>query len=153
MAEQPPKVKHDWYQTETHVVIEVRVKGLKPESVKTEFGPSTLNFSAPMPEGGGAEYILDLDLAHPVDPDQCTFKVLSTKVEIRLKKCDGYRWAKLEGDGQPALPTASAPTATPATTTASQPPSYVSNTGRNWNKITQVRIFNQNSTLMKCRQT
>jgi len=60
------KVKHDWYQTETHVFIEVRIKGLKPESVKTEFGSSTLNFSAPLPDVGGAEYCLDLDLAHPV---------------------------------------------------------------------------------------
>jgi suppressor of G2 allele of SKP1 len=61
------KVKHDWYQTETHVVIEVRIKGLKPESVKVEFGPSTLTFSAPLPDVGVSEYCLDLDLAHPVN--------------------------------------------------------------------------------------
>ena len=73
MASQPSKVKHDWYQTETHVVIEVRVKGLKPESVKTEFGPSNLSFSADLPEG--VTYVLDLDLAHPVVADQCSYKV------------------------------------------------------------------------------
>jgi len=73
MASQPSKAKHDWYQTETHVVIEVRVKGLKPESVKTEFGPSNLSFSADLPEG--VTYVLDLDLAHPVVADQCSYKV------------------------------------------------------------------------------
>ena len=139
------KVKHDWYQTETHIVIEVRVKGLKPEGVKTEFTTSTLSFSATLPGDGSSEHCLDLDLAHPVVPEECSFKVLSTKVEIKLKKRDGIRWAKLEGDGQDPLPTPSAvggsSTATAsATTTAvsSHPPSYVSSTGKNWNKITQV---------------
>ena len=61
------KVKHDWYQTETHVVIEVRIKGLKPETVKVEFGESSVSFSAPMPDVSGSEYCLDLDLAHPVN--------------------------------------------------------------------------------------
>jgi hypothetical protein len=36
------KVKHDWYQTESHVVIEVRIKGLQPDTVKAEFGATTL---------------------------------------------------------------------------------------------------------------
>ena len=61
------KVKHDWYQTETHVVIEVRIKGLKPETVKVDFEESTLSLSAPLPDVSGSEYCLDLDLAHPVN--------------------------------------------------------------------------------------
>ena len=30
-----PKIKHDWYQTESTVVVEVRIKGLNKEQVKT----------------------------------------------------------------------------------------------------------------------
>ena len=31
---------------------------------------------------GGSDFVLDLDLAHPVRPDQCTTKILSTKVSV-----------------------------------------------------------------------
>ena len=104
------KVKHDWYQTETHVVIEVRVKGLQADKVKVDFGDSTLTFSAQMPESGSAEFCLDLDLAHPVVPSECSYKVLSSKVEIKLKKRDGFRWSSLEGSGETPLPTPAATT-------------------------------------------
>ena len=32
----PPRPKHDWYQTEANVVIEVRIKGLKEDQVEVE---------------------------------------------------------------------------------------------------------------------
>ena len=38
----PPKIKHDWYQTETTVVVEVRIKGLDKTQVKVEFDKKSL---------------------------------------------------------------------------------------------------------------
>jgi hypothetical protein len=69
--------------------------------------------------------------------DECSFKVLSTKVEIKLKKRDGIRWPKLEGDGQPPVPTA-ASLATSVASDSNHPPSYISSSGRNWSKISTV---------------
>ena len=99
-----PKIKHDWYQTETTVVIEVRIKGLNKEQVSVEFQPRELNVSATIPQRNNAEYNLDLDLAHEIQPERCTFKVLSTKLEIKMLKKDGIRWTVLEGEDPLPVP-------------------------------------------------
>ena len=82
MAE-APKIKHDWYQTETHVVVEVRIKGLKSDEVKVEFGAASLSVTAKLPPPSSSEYSLELDLAHPIVEAECSHKVLGTKLEIR----------------------------------------------------------------------
>ena len=38
-----PKITHDWYQTETQVVIEIRVKKLKPDQVEIAFASTSLD--------------------------------------------------------------------------------------------------------------
>ena len=81
------QISHDWYQTETQVVVEVRIKKLTGEMVKVEMGDTTLSVTAKLPTG--SEYSLELDLAHPILPLQSSYKILSTKIEIKLKKCEG----------------------------------------------------------------
>jgi len=122
-----PKIKHDWYQTETHVIIEVRIKKLDPKEVKVDFHPTSLSVTAKL--AVGSDYSLELDLAHPVVPEQSSYKVLSTKLEVRLRKVEGVRWAALEGDGAPPLPGGGASTQTSSSVRAP----YAS--GRDWNKI------------------
>jgi len=123
-----PKVSHDWYQTETQVVVEVRIKKLKPDECKIEINETSLSVTAPLPTG--SEYSLELDLAHPIVPPQSGYKVLSTKIEIKLKKAEGVRWAALEGDGSPPLP-GGVPKPTTATTGVKGP--YAS--GRDWSAM------------------
>ncbi|KAM9377826.1 protein SGT1 homolog [Pholidichthys leucotaenia] len=48
----------------------------------------------------GENYNLHLSLLHSILPQQSSFKILSTKVEINMKKTDAIRWEKLEGEGQ-----------------------------------------------------
>ena len=98
-----PKISHDWYQTETHVVIEIRIKKLAANMVKVDMEDTSLSVSAKIP-GSDSEYSLELELAHPVMPAQSGYKVMSTKIEIKLKKAEGVRWAALEGDGSAPLP-------------------------------------------------
>lgn len=88
-----PKIKHNWYQTETHVVVIVHAKNC--ENVKISCGENTLSVSAQLPTG--SDYSLELDLARPIVPDQCSHKISPTKIEIKLKKKDGLRWETLEG--------------------------------------------------------
>lgn len=123
-----PKVSHDWYQTETQVVVEVRIKKLKADECKIEIGDTSLSVTAPLPTG--SEYSLMLDLAHPIVPAQSSYKVLSTKIEIKLRKGEGVRWACLEGDGAAPLPGGSLP---PASATGGVKAPYAS--GRDWSKI------------------
>ena len=75
-----PKISHDWYQTETQVVVEVRIKKLKADECKIEIGETTLSVTAPLPTG--SEYSLELDLAHPVVPAQSGYKVINTLLMI-----------------------------------------------------------------------
>lgn len=48
----------------------------------------------------GSDYNLELDpLAHEVLPEESSYKVLSTKLEIKLKKKeDGILWGALESE-------------------------------------------------------
>jgi suppressor of G2 allele of SKP1 len=40
-----PKIKLDWYQTESHVVITILAKNVKQDGVKVEFAEETVSFS------------------------------------------------------------------------------------------------------------
>jgi len=92
-----PKIKHDWYQTETHVIVTILAKNT--EHVKVDYGESTLSVSAKLPSGG--EYSLELDLANFIVAEQCSHKVIPSKIEIKLKKREGIRWTALEGNPVP----------------------------------------------------
>ncbi len=126
------RIKHDWYQTETTVVVEVRIKGLSADDVKAEFSAAALSVTAKLPgQSASSEYNLELDLAHPVVPSESSYRVMSTKIEIKMKKKVGTRWAALEGDGSDPLTGAGsmeAPTG--------DAPKYPSSSGKDWNKIT-----------------
>jgi len=121
-----PKISHDWYQTETHVVVEVRIKKLSADQVKIDMEETTLSVAAKLPTG--SEYSLELDLAHPILPLQSSYKIMSTKIEIKLKKAEGVRWASLEGDGSAPLPGGSV-----VPTNSSLKAPYAS--GRDWSAI------------------
>jgi len=126
-----PKIKHDWYQTETHVIIEVRIKKLDPKDVCVEFNEVSLSVTAKL--ATGSDYSLELDLAHPIIPDQSSYKVLSTKLEVKLRKGEGVRWNALEGDGAAPLPGGAVPTASAAGGVKAP---YAS--GRDWNKVEKL---------------
>ncbi|EDO40460.1 predicted protein, partial [Nematostella vectensis] len=87
---------YDWYQTETHVVVSVMIKNSKQEDVYIEYGDQHLSVTVRLPSGN--DYSLELDLAHPVSPSQCKTKILSTKIELKIKKLEAIRWSSLETD-------------------------------------------------------
>ena len=97
------RITRDWYQTETQVVIEIRIKKLAANKVKVDIGETDLSVTAKLPDRD-TEYSLEVELAHPVMPAQSSYKVMSTKIEIKLKKAEGVRWSALEGDGSAPLP-------------------------------------------------
>lgn len=93
-----PLVKHDWYQTESQVIVTVMVKNVPKDGVCANFMEKEL--SATLQLASGDYYNLHLHLLHPIIPHQSNFKILTTKVEIKMKKADAIRWEKLEGEGQ-----------------------------------------------------
>ncbi|GLD46782.1 protein SGT1 homolog isoform X1 [Lates japonicus] len=93
-----PPVKHDWYQTEAQVIVTVMVKNVPKDGVCINFMEKELD--AKIQLASGESYSLNLHLLHPIIPQQSSFKILTTKVEIKMKKTDAIRWEKLEGEGQ-----------------------------------------------------
>lgn len=88
-----PNIKHDWYQTDVAVVITVLVKNVKQEDLTIKF--SDTNIILELLE---LRHKLEFKLSHLIVPSQCSYKITPSKIEIKLKKAEGIRWEKLEGD-------------------------------------------------------
>ncbi|KAG0339873.1 Protein SGT1 A [Podila humilis] len=109
------RVRHEWYQNDSYVTISVFIKNCKKESVDIIFTDRALSVSVKMPTG--SDYSLELDpLSHSIVPSESKYEVLSTKIEIQLKKERlAVKWGTLEGDDANAGSMATtAPTATAA---------------------------------------
>ncbi|NXT60862.1 SGT1 protein, partial [Chaetops frenatus] len=88
---------YDWYQTESQVIVTIMIKNAQKDDVSVQFLEKKMTASVRLPSG--EDFNLKLDLLHSIVPEQSTFKVLSTKVEIKMKKPEAVRWEKLEGQG------------------------------------------------------
>ncbi|KFV63109.1 Suppressor of G2 allele of SKP1, partial [Dryobates pubescens] len=88
---------YDWYQTESQVIVTIMIKNAQKDDVSVQFSEKEMNASVRLP--AGEDYNLKLVLRHSIVPEQSTFKVLSTKIEIKMKKPEAVRWEKLEGQG------------------------------------------------------
>lgn len=86
------QTRHDWYQTESHVVVEILLKNQKADDVNVNFTSDTLSVTVKLLSG---DYNLDLMLAHDIHPEKSSYKVLSSKIEIRLAKTQAVRWSSL----------------------------------------------------------
>nr|CAD7429181.1 unnamed protein product [Timema monikensis] len=128
-----PKIKYDWYQTETHVVISILGKNVLQDSVNINYDCNTLNLRAHFPQC--PDYSLILNLAHPIEPSQCTHRAVPSKVEIKLKKCDGIRWTQLERKLDEPAPVANFSMA--QVPVDSGPPKYPSSAphAKDWNRV------------------
>ncbi|XP_053419786.1 protein SGT1 homolog [Nycticebus coucang] len=96
------KIKYDWYQTESQVIITLMIKNVQKNDVNVEFSEKELSALVKLPSG--EDYNLKLRLLYPIIPEESTFKVLSTKIEIKMKKPEAVRWETLEGQGDVSKP-------------------------------------------------
>ena len=92
-------IKYRWYETDAKVVVEIPVKNVLEESVNVHFDAEQLAVRASSSTDG--ECALKLELRHAVLPDECSFRVRPTKIEINLAKVMHSRWEKLERENEP----------------------------------------------------
>lgn len=141
----PSQIRHDWYQSTDTVTLSLMVKGVPKDRAIIEIENNSISISFPLPTGSDYNFSLD-PLYAAIDPTQSTFKILSTKIELTLKKCSpSTKWHSLEGE--PIVNDNDTTTATPTTTTTTDPkpplptlpgPIYPSSskTGpKNWDKV------------------
>ncbi|KAG0341788.1 Protein SGT1 A [Podila humilis] len=114
------RVRHEWYQNDAYVTISVFIKNCKNESVEIIFTDNALSVAVKMPTG--SDYSLELDpLSHKVIPGESRYEILSTKIEIQLKKeLYGLKWGALEGEDTNAGSMATVAGSTPAYPTSSK---------------------------------
>lgn len=85
-----PQIKHDWYQTETHVTVNVLIKHLEKDAIKVEFEDKYFKIHLPSNDG------FELKLSKLITPSKCIYRVTPTKIELKLKKLNEENWTDLE---------------------------------------------------------
>lgn len=122
------KSRYDWYQTQTHVIVTILLKNVKQEDMSIDIHERSLSACIKLPTG--SDYTLELDLSHPIDPEKSITKLLKSKIEVKLKKCEEIQWQKLEGEEQRNI------TRIKVDSNPMQYPSS-SHYTRNWDKLAQ----------------
>lgn len=117
-------LRHDWYQTEQKVVIDVLVKNAKTRNC-------TVDIQARRVLVRGDDLELDLELLHEIDATKSSFRILTVKIEITLHKLVGERWTSLtrsvSADAVQNLPKQIA--------VAPQPQTSPSKSDKNWDRV------------------
>jgi suppressor of G2 allele of SKP1 len=130
-----PRVQRDWYQTQETVTVSVLVKGVDADASEVVFTPRNISASLRLPSG--SDYVVDIDLAASVVPEQCSYSINKYKAEFVLKKEFAAMWAGLES-GQVA--SAVAPVVAPAPSsdakaTVAQPYAATSKQPKDWDAL------------------
>jgi len=88
------RMRYEWYQNQSFVTVTLFVKNAKKEECRIDIKPKSLDVSINL--GSGSEFNLDLDLCDSIIPEQSSIQILSTKVEVKLKKASDNKWETLE---------------------------------------------------------
>lgn len=130
MAKALDAIKTDFYQTDEAVIVTLLVKNVKEEYLTVDVQDRKLTVNLKFPDV--EEKVLQFNLLRAIIPESSTYKIMSTKVEIKLQKLEGYRWEKLEGalHENYAKPISSAPPLL-----FDKPPSYPTSKGTDWSAI------------------
>uniref|UniRef100_T1IRG5 Uncharacterized protein n=1 Tax=Strigamia maritima TaxID=126957 RepID=T1IRG5_STRMM len=88
------KIRHEWYQTEVSVFVTILVKNAKRDEVVMEITKNTLQCNV---QGNDKRlaFELNITLEHEINPKYSVWKILPSKIEIQLKKCEGIQWKTL----------------------------------------------------------
>lgn len=82
-------IRHDWYQSDSKVVITVLLKNAVEKNYSVQIDREKVIMNAD-------NYELVLHLYRPIVPEKSMHKSTSSKVEISLEKEYGERWESLE---------------------------------------------------------
>lgn len=125
-------VRHDWYQTDERVVIDVLVKNANSRNCSVDIQGNRVSVR-------GDDLELDLDLLHEIDTTKSSFRILTVKIEITLQKFIGERWLSLTRDATTAAATAATAPAAPLIKFSSLPQQEQATASqkndKNWDRV------------------
>lgn len=82
-------VRHDWYQTKTHVNLIVYAVGLTEDQFKVTYTERSVEIAI---DQNGATKKMQLELEHEIDPKCCDVTIGQVKVEVRMAKSVQGMW-------------------------------------------------------------
>lgn len=85
-----PVVKHEWYQSESQVTVSVLAKNRSANDVKIISTENTLVIQGT--DDKKIKIDFNFNLEHPILSEQTQIKFMSSKIEIKLKKCEPLQW-------------------------------------------------------------
>lgn len=101
-------IRHTWYQTEKQVVVDALIKQAQPDTTRVLIAASSVDISVIL-GAASAQHRLHLSLSHPINPDTSSFRILGTKIEVKLSKVAEERWSALEATEAKETPSAPRP--------------------------------------------
>jgi suppressor of G2 allele of SKP1 len=96
--------KWDWYQSQTHVTLEIFAKGVGADELTLDFNDDCDVFTVTIDALTGDDmhakmydpYVLKLNLFGSIDKEHSAVNVSASKVQIRMKKTTAGNWNALE---------------------------------------------------------
>ncbi|RKO94110.1 chord-domain-containing protein [Blyttiomyces helicus] len=87
-------IRHDWYQTQSSVIISLFAKKIDKTRTTVVFAPEELKVNITFLDGNIAQF--HTRLSQPIDSEASRFEMLTTKIEVVLKKANGISWPSIE---------------------------------------------------------
>ncbi|RAK80437.1 co-chaperone SGT1 [Aspergillus fijiensis CBS 313.89] len=139
------KVRHEWYQSQDQVVVTLYIKGVPKDRLDVDLKSDSASLQFPLASGAQYDFTLD-PLFAPIDPSTSKATVMSTKIELVLRKqTPGQKWSALESTPstiklagrQAATAAAASSTAAGNPNTASGPayPTSSRHGAKDWDKL------------------
>ena len=128
----PSKIRHEWYQTQSEVVISILARNVPKEHVSIDFAEAEVDATIKL--DSGAEFVHCFNLFHKIVPTQSSYSVSTAKIELKLKKHTAGKWDALEGSGD-ANVSAVALNAVPDTALQPASKKVYSGSSKDWDSI------------------
>ena len=97
--ESPPAVprksyRHEWYQTNSEVVVSILIKKVTHDDLTYQFKETHMSVEVKLPDD--QSFILNIELFDKILFYESKVTILTSKIEIHLKKATIVSWGKLE---------------------------------------------------------
>lgn len=86
-------IKYNWYQTEKQVVVDALIKNVKPDCASVNIAKDSVTVEVNV---NNVQHRLTIELKHEINVATSSYKILSTKIELKLNKLTDLRWTDLE---------------------------------------------------------
>lgn len=135
MAAVGQQVRHEWYQTESKVVVTLFIKNAQNRNCEINVKSDSVQITAEdLP-------VVTFNLLHTIDQNNSSYKISPLKIELTLVKLGFERWATLEKTGEnaptpaAAVPVQSAPIAVEAPKAPSGSNKVTPKNPKDWDKL------------------